>query len=410
MARRRSLLADPDRAVRRAAFAGGTAAWQQVDHVAAAALNAIAGTRLTLDRRRGLAHFLDVPLFQAAISRPTLEAMWDAVARQTELPRRVLRLRARGMGIPRVGWYDLEAPLPLGEHETLPWDRGRDLVQAAFGRAYPRLAGFFAGMCRDRWIEWEPRPGKRPGAFCTGSLLSRESRVYMTYAGTMADVRTLAHEAGHAFHSATMRDLRPFARLYPMTLAEAASTFAEMLLTDGALADPRLDDVRKARILDLEVAHAAVYLLDIRVRFLFEEALYEERGAGEVSVSRLGELMTSTQRQVFGDLLEADGEDPYLWAWKLHFYITGVSFYNFPYTFGYLLSRGFYARFRREGAPFLAEYEEFLRRTGSAAAEVLARQVLGCDLTTPGFWEEAIATLAVPLERLEALLPGVATA
>lgn len=407
MSQRRSLMAHPDRQVRRAAFAGGTAAWQQVEGVAAAALNAIAGTRLTLNRHRGIAHFLDVPLFQAAITGRTLAAMWEAISCRAELPRRVLRLKARAMQTPGVAWYDLEAPLPLPEQEPLSWEEGRDLVERAFRQAYPRLGEFFAGMCRDRWIEWELRPGKRPGAFCTGSLLNRESRIFMTYARTLGDVRTLAHEAGHAFHSAVMQDLRPYARLYPMTLAEAASTFGEMLLTQGVLAEPGISERQKARILDMEVAHAAVYLLDIPVRYEFEKVLYEERASGELSVSRLNELMAQTQRRVFGQVLEEGGEDPYFWAWKLHFYITGVSFYNFPYTFGFLFSRGLFARFAQEGAGFLPRYEEFLRRTGSATAEEVARQILGCDLEDPRFWEEAIGSLEPPLHLLEELLPRV---
>ena len=407
ISQRRSLMHDPDRRVRQAAFAGGNAAWQGLEDVAAAALNAIAGTRLNLNRHRGVHHFLDIALFQAAISRQTLEAMFAAIYREIDLGQRILALKARVMRTQGVAWYDLEAPLPLPDQEKLPWEEGKALVEHSFRRAYPELGAFAGEMYEKQWIEWEPRPGKRSGAFCTGSLLSRESRIFMTYNDTLAEVRTLAHEAGHAFHSYIMRDLRPLARSYPMTLAESASTFGEMILGEGVLADPDFSAAQKAAMLDMEVGHGAIYLMDIPVRYEFEKAMHEERMAGELSVSRLKELMVEAQRKVFGAVLEEGGEDPYFWASKMHFYFTGVTFYNFPYTFGFLLSRGLFALFKKEGGDFLPRYEEFLRRTGSDTAENVARQTIGRDLEDVEFWAEAIRSLEEPLDRLEELLPAL---
>jgi len=229
----------------------------------------------------------------------------------------------------------------------------------------------------------------------------------MTYNQAGGDVRTLAHEAGHAFHSHILREARAYAHLYPMTLAESASTFAEMLLTKGALEVPGTDDLGRARILDMETSEGAVFLTELPVRYEFEKAFHQERQSGEVEVSRLKELMVETQQRVFGDALEGDGGDPMFWASKLHFYITGVTFYNFPYTFGYLLSRGLFAQFQERGAEFLAQYEEFLRLTGSASVEEVARRTIGCDLESPAFWKSAIDSLREPLEQLEELLPRV---
>ena len=181
----------------------------------------------------------------------------------------------------------------------------------------------------------------------------------MTYNDTLGDVLTLAHEIGHAFHSYIMRDVRTYAHFYPMTLAESASTFGEMILTEGILADPSFSPAQKASALDQEIGHGAIFLLDIPVRYQFEKKLYEERADGEITVSRLKELMVETQRDVFGDALAQGGEDPYFWASKLHFYITGVTFYNFPYTFGFLLSRGLYSMFKQEGSDFLPATRNF---------------------------------------------------
>lgn len=405
ISQRRALMEHVDRRVRQAAFEGGNAAWQRVEDVAAAALNAISGTRLSLNQHRGVDHFLDIALFQSGIERRTLDAMFEGIFSSIELPRRILQLKAQLQQTDGVAWYDLGAPLPLGDRSTLSWEEGKTLVDASFSKAYPLLGKFLRQTYEKNWIDWSPRSGKRPGAFCTGSLLTRESRVYMTYNDTLGDVRTLAHEIGHAFHSYVMRDVRTLARSYPMTLAESASTFGEMLLTEGALANPTITPIQKANLLDMEVGHAAIFLLDIPVRYHFEKKLYEARANGELPAAQLKELMSETQREILGDTLEQGGEDPLFWASKLHFYISGVTFYNFPYTFGFLLSRGLFATFKREGVDFLPRYEEFLRQTGSNSAEHIAHNTLGCDLGDPSFWMDAIATLGEPLDQLESLWP-----
>ena len=405
MSQRRSLMEKPDRDVRRAAFDGGNLAWSQVEDAAAAALNAISGTRLTLNRYRGIEDFLDVALFDAAISRATLDAMFAAITEKIDVARSILQFKAELMNTQAIAWYDLGAPSPVGDQEPVDWEKGKELVGTAFHQTYPELGNFLDSVYEREWIEWEPRSGKRPGGFCTGSLLTGESRIFMTYNQTMGDVRTLAHEVGHAFHSFVMSSQPVLARLYPMTLAESASTFGEMILTDGILNAPDVDDQQKAAILDMETGHAAIYLLDIPVRYEFEKAMYEERAQGEISVSRLKELMCETQRRVFGNLLEEGGEDPYFWASKLHFYITGTTFYNFPYTFGFLLSRGLYARFRQEGTSFLPRYADFLKSTGSDSAENVARNTIDCDLESPEFWSDAILSLEEPLRQLRLVTP-----
>ena len=405
VSQRRSLLEDPDRRVRKAAFEGGNAAWKSIEDMAAAALNAIAGTRLTLNRYRQVDHFLEIALFQASITRKTLDAMFEALFSKLEVPRRILRLKAKLLARPSLAWFDVGAPLELPGQEKLSWERATSLVGKSFERAYPALGKFFEQQVIGKnWVDWEPRTGKRPGGFCTSSMLTKESRIFMTYNQSLGDVLTLAHESGHAYHAAMMRDMRPYGRGYPMTLAETASTFGEQVLMNGILDDPAISQAQKALILDIETGHGAVYLLDIPVLYEFEKAFYVERAGGVLSVSRLKELMVDTQRKIFGDVLEVGGEDPYFWISKLHFYITGVTFYNFPYTFGYLLSRALYRMFKKDPGEFLPKYEEFLRLAGSEPAEKLVQHTIGRDIEQPQFWAEAIDSLEEPLARLEMLV------
>ncbi len=400
----RSLMSDVDRKVGKAAFEGGNKAWASVEDICAASLNAIAGTRLTLNKYRGIDHFLHQSLFQASIKRESLDAMYKAIYDNIETAREIIRAKAAFFGRKGIAWFERESPLDLKDTQRYEWEQGRDMVAKSFAQVYPKLAGYYNDALAKRWVESEPRAGKVPGAFCTGSPVNKEQRVYMTFSGSLSDVGTLAHEFGHAYHSFLLRDMRPMAQDYPMTLAETASIFAEHILADGIYADDSIGDTQKLLMLDNELCGAAVLLLDITVRFEFEKAFHEERAHGELSVSRLKELMVETQKRVWGDALVEGGEDPMFWASKLHFYITGVSFYNFPYTFGFLLARALANLSHEQGASFLPKYEEFLMLTGSDTVENVVSRSIGEDTTKPEFWAKSIKSLEAPLAKYKELL------
>ncbi len=402
MSRRRALMSEPDRKLREAAFHDGQKPWNEHATTLAAALNGIAGTRLSLYGRRNLPHFLDTPLFDGAMSRKSLDAMLEAIHVNIELPRRSLRKAAKLQGTPALHYFDLEAPqIAAPDEKPLDWDEACKTVDQAFSAAYPKLGAYFREMLAQRWIEAQPRAGKRPGAFCTGSQLRHEERVYMTFHSTVHDMVTLAHEVGHAWHSCVLRPARSFAANYPMTLAETASNFGEMILLSGLMNDPGITEATKAYLLDQEMLRAHAYLINIPMRYEFEKAFYTERASGEVSVSRLSELMTEAQRKLYGDTLLPDGTDPMFWGYKMHFFISGISFYNFPYVFGYLLSQALFARFKAEGASFLPRYEAFLAMTGSATCEEVVKQTLGEDLTKPEFWATALKAMEPSLLAYE---------
>jgi len=402
MAQCRALIANPVPAVRRAAFAGGNKVWESAGDTLAAALNSIAGTRLTLYGRRGQSSFLEAPFDNNGVSRETVEAMFAAISENRELPRRLLRAGARLQGTPALAWCDLEAPRAPADTAAIRWDEALEMTDRAFGALYPAFRDYTRRAVSLGWIESEKRGNKRPGGFCTGSVLIREERVYMTFNGTMGDVSTFAHEMGHAWHSHLLGGLRPCAQEYPMTLAETASTFAEQLLVHGLLADPKLPPGRRLFLLDQATNHVPSFLLNIPVRFEFERRFHEERRSGPVTVSRLCELMVATQREVYGDVLAPGLEDPWFWASKLHFYFTEASFYNFPYTFGYLLSQALFGEFLRTGPDFLPRYEKFLALTGIATCEEVVRRSLGSDLRDPGFWKQALAGIEPRAREFEA--------
>ena len=401
----RTLQEDADPRIRRAAFVGASAAWEGASDVVAACLNAIVGQRLTLQRRRGVKHVLDPALHAASIERRTLDAMLAAVDERAEVPRSFLRLKARLLGQERLNVWDIAAPLPGSEGDPaaarIPYEQGVERVLGAFAAEYPRLGEFARRAVASRWIDHTPRPGKRPGGFCSTSQVLGEPRVFLNYSGSTGDVATLAHELGHGWHGWLLRDERPFSRRYPMTLAETASTFAEHLMSDALLAEEGLSSAARASLLNARLQQATSYLLNIRMRVRFELALHERRATGELGAAELSELVLDAQRETYGDALAEDGLDPWFWASKMHFYLTSISFYNFPYTFGYLLSLGLRLRARGEGEGFHARYEKFLRRTGRATAEDTLRDVFGIELGESEFWRTSIDAVAEDLARLE---------
>lgn len=404
MARRRALMAEPNRFLRQAAFDEGQKPWNEHAETLAACLNGIAGTRLSLYSNRGIPHFLSYPLFENDLSQASLEAMLEAIHQNIELPRRALRAAAHLQGTPALHYCDLEAPqiLPL-EENALSWNEACTLLEESFSSTYPKLGQYFREMIKNRWIEAEGRSNKSSGAFCTHSRWKQEERVYMSFYGTLHDLVTLAHEVGHAWHSFIMHSKRSFASHYPMTLAETASNFGERILLNSLINNQALSSKNRGYLIDQEILRNHAYLINIPMRFDFEKAFYTERATGEVPLIRLCELMTQTQLEWYGDTLLAKGTDPMFWAYKMHFFLTDLPFYNFPYVFGYLLSQALHDRFKNEGAAFLSRYESFLADSGSVSCEKVAYNTLGVDLTNPDFWTSAIRTIEPTLQEYEAL-------
>ena len=378
----------PDANVRREMFAKWEQAWADHEDLFSAVLNRIAGFRLQVYRYRGWDSVLKEPLRYNRMSRETLDSMWQAIEEAKPVLVEYLQRKAKLLGLDRLSWADVEAPLG-NERASISYDEAADIIVQQFAGFSPRMADFAEQAFRNRWIEAADRPGKRPGGFCTSFPVSKQSRIFMTYAGTSSNVSTIAHELGHAYHQAVLDGLPELAQHYAMNVAETASTFAEWILSDAMVRSAK-DDKERLLLLDDKVQNVVSFFMNIHARFLFEVRFYEERRAGMVPAERLNELMLDAQRRAYRDALSE--YHPRFWASKLHFYLTDVPFYNFPYSFGYLFSAGLYARAVREGAAFEQRYVDLLRDTGRMTVEQLAAKHLGVDLTKPGFWQEAVNT------------------
>ncbi|WP_349728550.1 M3 family oligoendopeptidase [Peribacillus frigoritolerans] len=379
---------DPDERNRKELFTAWEQAWEGKSDLFARTLNHLAGFRLSVNEKRGWDDILKEPLEIGRMKKETLESMWNVIADHKEPLVRFLERKAELLDLDKLSWADLDAPLAVtAETKVMDYQEGAEFIIQQFSKFGSQLANFTQKAFEDSWIEAEDRPGKRPGGFCTGFPLNKQSRIFMTYSGTPSNVSTLAHELGHAFHSYAMREIHPLNRSYAMNVAETASTFAEMVVADAAVKEAASEE-EKLVLLEDKIQRSVALLMNIHARYLFETRFYDERKQGYVSAERLNELMVEAQKEAYGDALS--DYNPTFWASKLHFYITGVPFYNFPYTFGYLFSLGIYANALKESAGFEEKYIALLKDTGSMKVEDLAKKHLGVDLKTRDFWEEAV--------------------
>jgi pepF/M3 family oligoendopeptidase len=395
-----NLRTDPDGELRRRAYEAELAAWESVREPLAACLNGVKGTQATLNRRRGRPDAVHEALEKARIDRATLEAMLGAVRGSFPALRRYFRGKARLLGKEALPWWDLFAPVGKAE-EGYTFDQTRTLILEQFGTFSDRLSAFARRAFDGRWIDAEPRSGKEGGAFCIRIPAVEESRVLCNFDGSLAQVLTLAHELGHAYHNECQAGKAPLQYRTPMTLAETASIFSETIVTDALLART-CDAGEELAILEKFLCVAAQVIVDIYSRYLFEKEVFERRAGAELSADDFCEIMTRAQKTTYGDGLDERFLHPYMWAWKPHYYEIDLSFYNFPYTFGLLFSLGLYAIYQERGAAFLAEYDELLRSTGEGTAADLAA-LFGIDIRQRAFWESSLHVIEARIERFLSL-------
>ncbi len=393
-----------DRSIRRNNYLASLRAWRTVGETCADALNHISGTRLTKYGRLGLTDHLDAPLRFNRMRRETLETMWATIDERKESLLGFLNTKAHLLGLSHLEWCDLQAPLPgASESSRVDYDTGCDLIISAFDQFSSDFGDFARKTIEERWIEAEDRDGKRQGGFCTGFPGKKQSRIFMTYVGTLDSMSTLAHEIGHAYHSHVLKTQPLFLQDYPMNLAETASTFAEAVLGESRLADSR-DESEQLAILDTMLNDSVAFLMNIHARFLFEDRFHIERASGELAAGRFSDLMVEAQQEAYLGALGENGWNDTFWISKLHFYISSLPFYNFPYTFGYLLSLGLYAIARDSGAgAFPTQYCDFLKATGDRCTEDAVRDSFGHDLAQPDFWHRSLDVVSERVSRFERL-------
>ncbi len=394
----RNLAYVKDRDKRERAYHAELAAWKRNEVPIAAAMNGIKGEVHTLCKARNWGSPLDEALFHANIDRDALEAMMDAANDSFPMFRRYLDAKAGAIGVEKLAFYDLFAPVGEGS-KAWSYDEGCDFVAENFGAYSEKMGEFARRNFRENWIDAEPRNGKVGGAYCT-PMRGDESRILMNYDPSYGSVSTLAHELGHAYHNLCISKRTLLNQETPATLAETASIFCETIVKEAALKSVGEQD--QIAILEASLQGQCQVVVDITSRFLFEQSVFEKRAERELSASEFSELMLQAQRQTYGNGLDPALLHPYMWAVKPHYYST-FSFYNFPYMFGLLFGLGLYAIYQQDPEPFRARYDDLLSSTGLADGAALANE-FGIDIRSKSFWSASLAQIGADVDRFEKLV------
>ena len=392
----RNLAYDKDPAVRRRAFEAELQAYAQVEESSAAALNGIKGEVLTVTELRGFENPLEETLLDSRMEKGTLDAMFEAIRESLPMFRKYLRRKAELLGHENgLPFYDLFAP--MGESQmSFTYEEAMDFVVKNFSSFSQRLGDYARNAYVKNWMDVEPRDGKRGGAFCSNLHAIGESRIMSNFDGSFSNMTTLAHELGHGYHGFNLKDESILNSSYPMPIAETASIFCETIVVNAALKD--MDDQEAVTILEQSISDACQVIVDIYSRYLFETRLFETRKDHPLSVKELKSFMLDAQKEAYGDGLDSEVLHPYMWLNKTHYYSAGRNFYNFPYAFGLLFSKGLYAIYLKRGEEFVPQYDELLAITGKKSIKEVA-ETMDIDVTKPDFFRDSLKIVEKDIEK-----------
>lgn len=398
----RTMATDKNRKTRKAAYDAELSVWREHEVAFAAALNGVKGSCLTLEKRRGWNDPLEHAARLSRVNMKVINALIGTIEKNLPMFRRYLHLKAKALGLNRLSYWDIFAP--IGDSaKHWEYEDALDFIASQYSAFNPEQGAFVRNAFAKRWIDPMPRPGKTGGAYDTYMPSVKESRVFANFNYDYDGVFTLAHELGHAWHDRIVSDKPSLLRGYPMTLAETASIFGEFIVFNGALSQAS-DDEKKVLIENF-LGGATQTCVDILARFYFERDLFAARAKGELVPQELCDMMTDAQKRAYGDGIDETTIHPYMWAVKGHYYNAGYSFYNYPYAFGQLFGLGLYRKSQESGGkePFFKEFNRVLSITGQLDAVTVAATA-GCDIESSGFWQECLDVIGSYVDLFEKLI------
>jgi oligoendopeptidase F len=389
----------PDREVRRAAAAAVSRALEPGLRTRGFIYNTLVYDKSVEDRLRNYPHWLASRNLSNEASDESVMALIEAVRARFDIPQRWYRVKARLLGIDRLADYDRSAPV-LREDVVYSFGQARDLVLDTYQSFSPTAGQVARRFFDERWIDAPPRPHKRGGAFCAYTVPSVHPYVLLNYTAQRRDVLTMAHELGHGLHAALAQPQGVFHQSTPLTLAETASVFGEQLVFGRMLAEAA-DDEHRLGLLAEQIDGAIATVFRQMAMNRFEHLVHtRRRSEGELSTDRICESWVEAQSELFGDSVEITDDYRMWWSYVPHFINTPG--YVYAYAYGQLLALSVYSRYLDEGDSFVPRYLELLSAGGSRSPEELA-EIVGIDLTDPGFWDAGLALIEKQLTEAEAL-------
>jgi len=394
------LLSDRDGAVRKEAALSIGEVFGRNARLFGLITNTLAKDKEVEDRWRGFPRPISSRNLSNFVEDEVVDALIAAVrASYPELSHRYYRLKARWFGVEKLPFWDRNAPLPEDDDRTVVWSEAEATVLSAYRAFSPELAAIGEQFFERRWIDAPVRPGKAPGAFAHPTVPSAHPYLLLNYQGRLRDVMTLAHELGHGVHQVLAAGQGALMADTPLTLAETASVFGEMLTFRALLA--RETEPKRRRIM---IAGKVEDMLNTVVRQIafatFESRVHDERRAGEVTAERICEIWLEVQGESLGPALSLD--DPYRYYWTYIPHFIHSPFYVYAYAFGDCLVNSLYAAYEDAHQGFAQRYLQLLRAGGTLRhRELLAP--FGLDAADPAFWSKGLGVIRGFIDELESL-------
>ena len=393
------LLSDRDAAVRRdAAKTLGDVLGKNVK-LFALVTNTLAKDKEIEDRWRKFPRPISSRNLGNFVEDEVVDALIEAVrASYPELSHRYYALKAKWFGVAQLDYWDRNAPLPEDEDRVIPWEEACSTVLDAYAAFSPDLAAVGRRFFERRWIDAPVRPGKAPGAFAHPTVPSAHPYLLVNYQGKTRDVMTLAHELGHGVHQVLAGAQGQLMADTPLTLAETASVFGEMLTFRAMLGRER--DPKRRKIMLAGKVEDMLNTVVRQIAFVeFERRVHDERRQGELTPDRIGEIWFDVQRESLGPALRFDDEYRSYWTYIPHFIHT--PFYVYAYAFGDCLVNSLYAVYEEAHPNFAAKYLDMLRAGGTMRHKELLAP-FGLDAADPGFWQKGLSVIRRFIDELEA--------
>ncbi|KQQ04834.1 oligoendopeptidase F [Methylobacterium sp. Leaf122] len=362
--------------------------------------NTLAKDKEISDRWRGFKDVADARHLSNRVEPEVVAAMVEAVrAAYPRLSHRYYRLKAKWFGVEALPYWDRNAPLPKVEQRTIPWAQARDTVLEAYDAFSPDMAGIAKKFFDGGWIDAPTRPGKAPGAFAHPTVPSAHPYVLVNYQGKPRDVMTLAHELGHGVHQVLAAPNGALMAPTPLTLAETASVFGEML-TFQRLLGQTTDPTQRRAMLAAKVEDMINTVVRQIAFYSFERKVHLARAKGELTAEQINELWMSVQSESLGPAITLDkGYEPF-WAYIPHFIHS--PFYVYAYAFGDCLVNSLYGVYARAEPGFVERYFALLSAGGSKPYGELLKP-FGLDASDPGFWQIGLGMIEGMIAELEAM-------
>jgi oligoendopeptidase F len=395
-----NLLSNPAEAKRKAGAAALAKTFGANIRLFTLITNTLAKDKEISDRWRNFKDVADSRHLANRVEAPVVDALVAAVrAAHPRLSHRYYAMKAKWLGKPRLAHWDRNAPLPDKPERVIAWPEAKQMVLSAYGDFAPQMSDIARQFFDKRWIDAPVRPGKTPGAFSASTVPSVHPYVLMNYQGKTRDVMTLAHELGHGVHQVLAAKQGVLLSQTPLTLAETASVFGEMLTFRKLLAETTSVKEKKAML-----AGKVEDMLNTVVRqiafYSFERRVHEARRAGELTSDQINAIWMEVQAESLGPAIELKPGYEVFWTYVPHF--VHSPFYVYAYAFGDCLVNSLYGLYQEAHPGFVAKYFDLLAAGGSKHhSELLAP--FGLDARDPAFWGKGLAVIAGLIDELEAM-------